>query len=348
MARRWVHTGVVVFLGMLLLGVPPTAGASHIASRFNGPALPDPTWDTTVTPQIGSGKVTYQIESTDGDHWGFTWSIGAIAAVALDEIVPARRFDRSANGFVVYDRFNAGDKMEVWVTDGVMNTKIAGGTTSACYPRVYGDTVVWQDDRNGSWDIYAANLDPATHAPLGTSRICGAKGTQSRPDVGDGWVVWQDKRSGQFDIWGKDLASGGPLPLCRHSGSQEAPRTDGQWVVWVDWRNVGWGADVYGKRMGLSARPICHAKKNQKEPDVSSGFVVWTDWRLVTSGGDDLVNTGIRGYDIPSKAGFVISSAAGTEWSPDMDGAQVVYTECSDTHMGSPWYGVIRGANLVH
>ncbi|MBP7049388.1 MAG: hypothetical protein KBE65_00070 [Phycisphaerae bacterium] len=37
--------------------------------------------------------------------------------------------------------------------------KVAATEDHEAYPSVSGNTVVWQDDRDGNWDIYGAILD---------------------------------------------------------------------------------------------------------------------------------------------------------------------------------------------
>jgi hypothetical protein len=57
--------------------------------------------------------------------------------------------------------------------------------------------VVWQDDRNGNWCIYAYNLDTGKE-----SAIYKAKGDQIVPRIGAGWsIVWVDDRSGNEDAY---------------------------------------------------------------------------------------------------------------------------------------------------
>ena len=69
-------------------------------------------------------------------------------------------------------------------------------------PAVGDDVVVWQDQRDGDWDIYAYDLDEGREYA-----VCTAPGDQTRPDVCGDTVVWQDSRSGQWDIYACDLSS---------------------------------------------------------------------------------------------------------------------------------------------
>ncbi len=56
-------------------------------------------------------------------------------------------------------------------------------------PRIWGNVVVWQDDRQGQWDIYRYNL--LTNAE---ERLTSDPGGQRNPVVSPRWIAWQDHR----------------------------------------------------------------------------------------------------------------------------------------------------------
>lgn len=58
-------------------------------------------------------------------------------------------------------------------------------------PDIYEHIVVWQDNRNGNWDIYGYNLITRTEF-----RITDHTANQTGPTVGGGYVAWMDARSG--------------------------------------------------------------------------------------------------------------------------------------------------------
>jgi beta propeller repeat protein len=342
---RVVRGGLAFLLvWCLLCAVPGAAWAGHVQSRFIGPDLPEPEWETFVSPQVSGANVAYQLHYPDDPAGAGVWAIGGGLPVAWDLFTYADHFDYSGS-LVAYGSHN-----DIYVTDGVASYPVCVGTGAAISPRIDGLTVVWQDDRGGTWDIYAATLDPATYAVTAETAVCTAPGRQSKPDIGGDWVVWQDKRDGRFDIYGRRLSGGGVKALCLNSEAQDSPRTDGDWVVWTDWRNGGFSSDIYGRRFGSPVRPICHAAKKQYEPDVSSGFVVWTDYRSTRSRGgfERPVPTSIRGYETSSKDRFVVADALGMEARPDMDGLTVVWLRYSFEHRDQPWWGHIRGAVLQH
>ena len=72
----------------------------------------------------------------------------------------------------------------------------------------FGGWVVWQDQRNGSWDIFALDLSNGTASPV---TITSNALNQERPRTDGRYVVWEDRQSdGTWDIWAKELGSANP------------------------------------------------------------------------------------------------------------------------------------------
>jgi len=80
------------------------------------------------------------------------------------------------------------------------------GSVEASNPDVYNNVVVWQDRRNGNWDIYGCNLTTKAAFP-----IVSQGADQTHPAITfSPWlkayvVVWQDYRNGNWDIYGAIL-----------------------------------------------------------------------------------------------------------------------------------------------
>jgi beta propeller repeat protein len=74
-------------------------------------------------------------------------------------------------------------------------TQITTNKSDQAYPAIYGNTIVWQDNRNGNWDIYAYDL--VTHQQIRTTD----KSDQMDPVIYGNKVVWTDYRSGKPDIY---------------------------------------------------------------------------------------------------------------------------------------------------
>ena len=170
--------------------------------------------------------------------------------------------------------------------------------------------VVWEDHRNGGYDIYGARVTPAGTVldPSGIP-VCRAAGNQYAPDVaftGTGFlVVWRDYRNGVgYDIYGTRVTADGvvldtagiAISTAAHDQMEPAVAFDGtnSLVVWQDERTGD--RDLYGARvtstgvvldsMGI---PISRAPGYQSVPAVAfdgrNFLVVWNDAR----GGDGAV-----------------------------------------------------------
>ncbi len=165
--------------------------------------------------------------------------------------------------------------------------------------------VVWQDHRNGYWDIYGTRVSvDGTILDPGGIVICGAPVDQMYPAIGfDGTnylVVWQDYRSGVgYEIYGARVSPDGSvldtaaLLISRQASGTGAPGIgfDGTnyLVVWSEWRS-GSGYDIYGKRIapsGISVDSIAFcvssARNSQSAPGISfdgtNYLVAWEDYR---------------------------------------------------------------------
>jgi beta propeller repeat protein len=74
-------------------------------------------------------------------------------------------------------------------------TQLTTNTSTSLDPHIYGNTIVWQDNRNGNWDIYAYDL--ITHQQIHTTD----KSDQIAPAIYGNKIVWTDSRNGKPDIY---------------------------------------------------------------------------------------------------------------------------------------------------
>jgi hypothetical protein len=132
--------------------------------------------------------------------------------------------------------------------------------------------VVWQDDRNGSWDICGTRVSQsgAVIDPIGIS-IATATNDQSAPSVAfDGnnyLVVWGDWRSNSSsDVYGARVDRSGNvldtagIIISTAADNQYSPSItfDGTnyLVVWEDGRNDPQYPDIYGARVDMSGNVL--------------------------------------------------------------------------------------------
>jgi len=181
--------------------------------------------------------------------------------------------------------------------------------------------VVWEDNRNGNWDIYGQRYD-SNGSPLGSNLKINADTSssyQSSPAIavdgsGNFVMVWTDDRNGQYnsDIYGQRYDSkGSPLgsnfKINVDTGSSiqyaSAIDVDGSGnfvVVWQDKRNGN--LDIYGQRYNSNGttqsgnfkiNDYNTGSSTQWDPAIavdSSGnfMVVWNDERNEGTGNPDV------------------------------------------------------------
>jgi hypothetical protein len=176
--------------------------------------------------------------------------------------------------------------------------------------------VVWKDNRNGNWSIYAQRLDVNGNRlwenDLQVNSDGGIIYSNTSPSVGVGGsgavvVVWVDERNGDRDIYAQRLDADGtklwPTDLRVSNGGgttyQDSPYVGGNddgnvVVVWQDERNGGYqNADIYAQQLGASGNKLwpTDIRVNSDSETVSQGsptaaldgdrnaVVVWKDSR---------------------------------------------------------------------
>jgi hypothetical protein len=164
--------------------------------------------------------------------------------------------------------------------------------------------VVWEDDRNGNWDIYGQWLTH-TGEPVGSNfPISNTDADQQSPDLVYNsqdnlyLVVWQDNRHENWDIYGRrvlsDGSKGSDFRISWSAGAEQIPAVayngDHEYLVtWQDKRNGD--ENIYGQRVGSDDSllgpecPISTAENDQESPDVAYNpqnkeyMAVWQDER---------------------------------------------------------------------
>lgn len=212
----------------------------------------------------------------------------------------------------------------------VIEMEICTNLHNQTNPDVLWPFVIWQDNRDGDWDIYAYDLDrQAEYA------ICTADGNQINPSVGYGYaldesiiiIAWQDDRNGNNDIYGykllsdfHDLGFGSEIAICTDPCDQQNPTSAGSYICWQDNRNGNW--DIYAKlydEVEPNEVVICGSPGDQIKPDAIFdtvwsapapyyGRVIWQDNR---NGDWD-----IYGHDLRDQNDFLVCIKDGNQTNP--------------------------------
>jgi hypothetical protein len=224
---------------------------------------------------------------------------------------------RSGNYDIYAQRVNASGTTQ-WTANGVL---VGGAPNDQVNAMIASDgaagaIVTWQDQRSGTYDIYAERVG-ALGNPLWTFNgvpLCTASADQNNPAIaadgaGGAIVSWEDNRVGNFDVYGQKVNAAGAVQwgtdgmvACSASNTQNLTRivSDGNGGGIVTWQDGRAGqVDIYTQRLegryGYWGRPepILDVVKDNKN---DQGGKVVLNWR--PSGRDALNQQTIYAYSI--------------------------------------------------
>ncbi|OHB90053.1 MAG: hypothetical protein A3C38_04295 [Planctomycetes bacterium RIFCSPHIGHO2_02_FULL_50_42] len=195
-------------------------------------------------------------------------------------------------------------------------------------PRIWGDSVVWEDWRNGYGlgDIYLYNLKTKE-----TRQITTDPGAQGKPDIYKDVIVWHDKRNGNWDIYLYDLDKGEERRLTDDPADQFSPVIHGDHVVWVDSRNGNWDIFTHNLSTGTTTC-ICNDPSKQWWPQIWKNTILWVDERAGESA--------IYVYDITTGKGKPLCNSPAPQRQPAIYENRIVWM---DFRNGAP--GEMRQGN---
>jgi TolB protein len=180
-------------------------------------------------------------------------------------------------------------------------------------PALHGDMVVWEDSRNGNWDIYGYDLSTKTEIVITVDR-----NRQGDPAVYNDTVVWTDYRNGNPDIYGYDLASQQEFIVTSDVNGQQSPAIYNNIVVWQDNRNGNW--DIYGVNLQTGEEfQVTADTHDQVTPQIYGTTLVWED--------DRNQNWDIYGYNLGEQKEFQITVDTAYQGPPAVYNGIVVWED---------------------
>ncbi|NOR16551.1 T9SS type A sorting domain-containing protein [candidate division WOR-3 bacterium] len=322
-----------------------------IATGANGQHFPSITFDGTnylvVWHDYNTSPPEYQIYGARVDQTGNVLDTTgiAISVVVYWQSYPSIAFDNT-NYLIVWEDWRSGSYdiygARVNQFGNVLDPAgiaISSAANSQLRPSITFDNtnylIVWQDERNGSWDIYGARVDQSGNVldPAGIA-ISTAAGDQYAPSVAfdntNYLVVWTDG-----DIYGTRVNQAGNvldtagITISSAANSQLRPSVafdnTNYLVVWQDYRSSY--PDLYGARVDQSGNvldpagiAISAVAGCQFSPSVAfdgtNYLVVWTDNR---NGSFDIFCTRVdQSGNILDTAAIVISDAIDDQMVPSV------------------------------
>ena len=135
---------------------------------------------------------------------------------------------------VVYVSHRGGENWDVFMTNLEtinVETRITNNPSMQWMPKIYSDHIVWQDNRNGNWDIYMYTISTATETRLTSEPL-----DQVLPSIWGDNILWQERAvDGFWYIVHHDLITG----LSRRIVRTEVSADDGPLWLELDGRYYG-------------------------------------------------------------------------------------------------------------
>jgi beta propeller repeat protein len=188
MRVRFILVVATLALLMLLAGLPAVAAAGTYVEPFTVITGPG----NQGEPAIGGSVALWVNDASGSPVIQQRYLPPADPPVTISKDTAGSRHHPwySAGLGVWWDsRYGDGDIFAYSILTG-HEFQVHRGPSEQVEPSVSGQYVVWQDKRNGNWDIYGAVVDPATDSVLDEFVVYKGPGDQMRPVVSGDTVVW--------------------------------------------------------------------------------------------------------------------------------------------------------------
>jgi hypothetical protein len=275
---------------------------------------------------------------------------------------------QSGIGWDIWAQHLAPDGTRLWGNGGMAMTTVPGNRINVKIQsdKKGGAFLTWQDERSGSYDVYAQKVDSAGTLLWGTSAklICGAANVQTTPkidpdpSIGGVYLCWIDKRSNiDYDIYAQRIDSNGVAqwitdgkPVMQGGFNQSAQdivsnnNVNGIIVTWKDNRNGN--TDIYAQKLdkngnmkwGVGGIPIAVAPFDQSNPNIigdkdNGAIIVWQSVIFGFSENDILAQrVDSNGTKLWGPNGVAVCNAPGLQSGPknttdDANGTIVVWED---------------------
>ena len=199
-----------------------------------------------------------------------------------------------------------------WADSDLASFQVSPTAFDQANAAIHGDLVVWQDNRNGNWDIYLYDLLTDTE-----TRITTDSANQINPSICGRYITWEDDRNGNWDIYWYNLDTLMETRVTNDSADDRNPGISGHRIVWDRSLNGDiFMYDVFTER----TTQITDDVSVQKNPCISGDVIVWEDFRNGS-------NYDIYMYDIVNAIETQVSSGANHELYPAVSGQDMVWQD---------------------
>ncbi|NLZ30504.1 MAG: hypothetical protein GX885_07165, partial [Methanomicrobiales archaeon] len=193
-------------------------------------------------------------------------------------------------------------------------------------PSISGNHIVWQDDRNGDWDIYLYDRSKEEEPTLLTKDI---PGKHWMPIVRGNHAAWYHNNKGKTNVILYDIAAGkvkatidcDAMTTIRGGSTEFKPALSDTYVAWVEsgTERVRYYQIANGD-MGYAST----ASSAQSWPSLHGSVIAWEDYR---NGNADIYTTDLAN---PSGKEQKITSSTSGQVSPSISGNLIAWEDERD------------------
>ena len=253
--------------------------------KLNNGKLAQIDYERSSQPRVFGERIVFSVESSwvSGGAGGKSPKFSKGWGVYLYDIRSKRlhRFLKESKKYWIY--YWEGNQQTPILSDGRLVYILNGDvvlrdpiphkitkTKSARNPNIDHNIVVWQDRRNGNWDIYMYDTNRKMQQIVTTSVA-----DQVYPAVYHDKIVWLEKRGG---VYLHDLSSKKTRLISRNQSKQMFPAIHKHWIAWSDHRRGNWDIYVYSVRTGRTYL-LTDNPADQLYPSIYNDTIVWEDNR---------------------------------------------------------------------
>ncbi len=202
--------------------------------------------------------------------------------------------------------------------------------------------LVWEDQRNGNWDIYARRLEDNASEEI---RITDSPLNQMYPSTDGNFVVWQTRRAnGTWDIAAQRLNDGSAaFDITSTPDTDETnPVVDYPWIIYqarpAGDPNAPWQLMAYNMNSG-EVEAVDPSEDDQIDPAIDDGRVVWQDFR--GPGYGDIYLKFLETGEV-----IHVTSDADSQYHPVISGNWVVWSDKRDVQNDLYGFNLLRSAEV--
>jgi len=220
-------------------------------------------------------------------------------------------------------------------------------------PEIDGGRIVWQDNRNGNWDIYMLSDAP----PLSLeTQITTNTSNQQYPVIHGDRIVYADDRNGNWDIYLYDLGTRTETRITNNTADQRFPAIYGNRIIWQDSRDGH--LEIYLHDLGTHAETRITNSINSQSAAIYGDQIVYQKTVKDSLG---YYHQNICMFDLAGWREKLISESAYGESYPDIYNNQIVWADdffdfvALNTYTyillygpQTPWYGTQITSQYQH